>query len=135
MVVMASLLAVGLLSVIGQTQTVYAQSTNCDTLKKQIEALDKLGNTEAAEEATANLPRICTPFALLKKVFDFAFLFAGSIAVLMIIVGGFQYMTSAGNEEAAKKGKKTVVYAAIGLIVIIMATAIVNIVTNLITKQ
>ncbi len=48
-----------------------------------------------------------------------------AVAVLAIIFGGYLYITSAGNEEQAKKGRKTLLYAIIGLAVIIMSRAIV----------
>lgn len=55
---------------------------------------------------------------------------AGAIAVLFVIIGGFQYVTSGGNEESAKKGKKTLTNAIIGIVIIILAYAIINVVVN-----
>lgn len=43
---------------------------------------------------------------------------AGTIFIVMLIVGGFQYMTSAGNEEAAEKAKKTLINAIIGIVIV-----------------
>lgn len=59
----------------------------------------------------------------------------GIIAVVFIIIGGYQYMTSAGNEESAGKGKKTLLYAVIGLAVILLAYTIVTVVFNSLTKD
>ncbi len=47
------------------------------------------------------------------------------VAVLMIIVGGFQWMTAAGNEERVEKAKKVISAAVIGLIIVLLAWAIV----------
>jgi hypothetical protein len=58
----------------------------------------------------------------------------GVIAVLFIIIGGFQYITSSGNDEAAEKGKKTLINAVIGLVIIIMSFVIVSVITNLVTR-
>jgi|SRR5579872_920726 len=55
---------------------------------------------------------------------------AAAIAILFLIIGGFQYITSAGNEESAKKGRQTVVNALIGLAIVILSFAIVTIVNN-----
>ncbi|MBU6447783.1 hypothetical protein KGQ24_03010 [Patescibacteria group bacterium] len=52
------------------------------------------------------------------------------IAVLFIIIGGFQYVTSSGNQEQAEKGRSTVVYAVIGLVIAILAYTIVSVVNN-----
>jgi len=60
--------------------------------------------------------------------------FVGMIAVLMIIWGGVTYLTSAGDEDKAKTGKKTLSYAIIGLVVAGIAYAIVDvIVTTILT--
>ena len=53
-------------------------------------------------------------------------LVAGVIAVVFIIYGGIQYMTSAGDSAKTKKAKDTILYAAIGLIICALAFAIVN---------
>lgn len=48
------------------------------------------------------------------------------IAVVMVIWGGFLYITSAGEEDRAKQGKRTILYALIGLVLIGLAAIIVN---------
>ena len=50
----------------------------------------------------------------------------GIIAVIFIIIGGVQYMTSAGDAGKAKKARDTTLYAVIGLIVVILSFVIVN---------
>lgn len=47
------------------------------------------------------------------------------VAVSMIIIGGFQWLTSAGNEEKVEKAKKTISSAVVGIVVVILAWAIV----------
>jgi len=56
--------------------------------------------------------------------------FVGIITVAYIIYGGFRYITSAGNEEAAEAGKKTLTNAIIGLIIVIFSVVIVRIVSR-----
>ncbi|MFA5070290.1 MAG: hypothetical protein WC528_03330 [Patescibacteria group bacterium] len=56
------------------------------------------------------------------------------IAVIMIIIGGFQWMTAAGNEEKIEKAKKVISAAVIGLIIILLAWAIVIFVVNTTTN-
>lgn len=58
-------------------------------------------------------------------------LFAGIIAVVFIIYGGYLYITSAGNEESAEKGKNTMVNAIIGIVIIVLSYVIVNVIVNL----
>lgn len=60
--------------------------------------------------------------------------FSGLIALLFLILGGFWYITSAGNEETAEKGKNTVVNAVIGLVIIGLSWVIVNVVIDFLTR-
>ena len=50
----------------------------------------------------------------------------GIVAVIFIIIGGINYMTSAGDASKVEKGKKTILYALIGLVICALAFAIVN---------
>jgi hypothetical protein len=50
----------------------------------------------------------------------------GVAAVIVIILGGVTYTTSAGSEEAVKRAKNMITYAVIGLVLAISAYAIVN---------
>ncbi len=50
----------------------------------------------------------------------------GIVAVIVIIIGGIGYMTSAGDSGKVKKAKDTILYGLIGLIVVALAFAIVN---------
>lgn len=52
------------------------------------------------------------------------------IGLIMIIIGGFQYMTAAGDENRAQQGKKTMFYAVLGLAAVLASGAIVNFVIN-----
>ncbi|MFA5991044.1 MAG: pilin [Candidatus Doudnabacteria bacterium] len=72
----------------------------------------------------------CSANALMLWVIQQGLVFAGVVAVLFVMLGGFWYLTSAGNEEMAEKGQKTLTNAIIGLVVIILAATIVRIVAN-----
>lgn len=48
------------------------------------------------------------------------------VAVIFIIVGGVNYMTSAGDTNKLQKAKNTILYAVIGLIIAVLSFAIVN---------
>ena len=54
------------------------------------------------------------------------------IVVIMIIWGGFTYLTAAGNPEAAGKGKTIILYALIGLAIALVARVIPAIVKAII---
>ena len=59
--------------------------------------------------------------------------FAGIVAVVMLVIGGYWYMASGGNEETAEKGKKTIINFVLGLVVIILAYTIVTIISSTLT--
>lgn len=50
----------------------------------------------------------------------------GVVAVVFIIIGGINYVTSQGDPGKTKKARDTILYAVIGLIVTLLAFAIVN---------
>lgn len=60
-------------------------------------------------------------------------MFSGAIAIVFVIIGGFMYITSNGNEEQAEKGKNTLINAIIGVVIIIMSYVIINVITNLVS--
>ena len=47
------------------------------------------------------------------------------IAVVMVIIGGFTWLTAGGNEEKVDKAKKIISAAVIGLIIVLLAWAVV----------
>jgi len=59
-------------------------------------------------------------------IVNYALFFLGLIATIMIIFGGFLYVTAGGDDAGAEKGKKILMYAAIGIIVILISYALVN---------
>ena len=70
------------------------------------------------------------PESLVKKFVNI-FLFAvGALSVIMLIWGGIRYTTSAGDSNKVQAAKNTVLYAIVGLVVAILAYAIVNMVIS-----
>lgn len=63
---------------------------------------------------------------ILKTVVNVLLFVLGAAAVIMIVIGGIRYTTSNGDAGAVKGAKDTILYSIIGLIVALMAYAIVN---------
>ena len=61
-----------------------------------------------------------------KDIINAVILVLGTICVVIIIIGGVNYMTSSGDTSKVKKAKDTILYALIGLVVCVLAFAIVN---------
>jgi len=59
----------------------------------------------------------------------------GIVAVIMIIVGGFRYITSGGNDTSVTAAKNTILYAIIGLVVVALAQIIVRFTLSKLTNS
>lgn len=71
-------------------------------------------------------PDDLTISGLISKVTDTLLFIIGAISVVMIIIGGFQYVISGGDSTKVEKAKNTILYAVVGLVVAILAFALVN---------
>ena len=65
---------------------------------------------------------------LIKTVVNILLWAVGILSVIMIIFSGFRYITSSGDASKTKSAQRTLIYSVVGLIVAIMAWAIVNMV-------
>ncbi|MBI2589011.1 hypothetical protein HYW35_02290 [Candidatus Saccharibacteria bacterium] len=63
---------------------------------------------------------------LLQKIINIFSVIVGVVAVVMIIWGGFKYITSGGTSEKVTTAKNTILYALIGLIIVALAQIIVR---------
>ena len=60
----------------------------------------------------------------------------GLVCVVVMIIGGINYMTSSGDAGKVKKAKDTILYGLIGLVVCVLAFALVNfVIVNVITNS
>jgi cytochrome bd-type quinol oxidase subunit 2 len=63
-------------------------------------------------------------------ILDWIIGFAGVVCVVMIIVGGYSYMTAGGDESKVKDASKTLTNAIIGLVICFIAVILVNFVLD-----
>lgn len=80
---------------------------------------------QGAKEGTAT-----TVQTAIGQIIGLALSFVGVIFLLMMIVGGFMWMTAGGNEDQTGKAKKILTSAIIGLVLIFAAYAITAFVTG-----
>lgn len=64
--------------------------------------------------------------SIFKKVVNIMLFIVGAVAVIMLIFGGVRYVTSGGAQDQVTAAKNTIMYAIIGIIVAILAFALVN---------
>lgn len=74
-------------------------------------------DTTAGQDAPANI---------IATVIETLTLVGGAAAVIMIIVGGIRYILANGDSNAVSSAKNTLMYAIIGLIIVVMARVIVE---------
>ena len=85
----------------------------------------------------SNSGQACRDFDLnsfIRFVINVALSLVFGIAVLMLIIGGFLYMTAGGNTEQAQKGQKTVVNALIGIVIVVLSYVVVAAVSNFLAR-
>jgi hypothetical protein len=70
----------------------------------------------------------CNPNSLAVNIIQFVLAISGMAAVLFIVVGGFQYILGGASPDNAKKGKQTLLYAVLGLVIVLLAYTIVAVV-------
>lgn len=75
------------------------------------------------------------PDSLVKRLIEWALYIGAVLAVIFIIIGGYFYLTSAGNDDQAKRGRRTLTYAVIGLVIIVLSWVIVQTVYNFLTNS
>ena len=64
------------------------------------------------------------------KIVNIVLSFLGLIAVVIIIIGGFMWMTSGGNEEKIGDAKKLMINGIIGLLIIVVSYAAANFIVS-----
>lgn len=62
-----------------------------------------------------------------------AFSITGAIALLIITLAGFKYITTQGNPQEVAKAKNAIIYALVGLVISILAVAIVQFAVRTVT--
>lgn len=66
----------------------------------------------------------------IKNATNIVLFVAGALAVIMIIYGSIRFMTAHGNEKQVESARLIVTYSVIGLIIAILAYALVNFVLS-----
>ena len=100
-----------------------------DTLIKLAEGLDKPEQIKGDDGKAVSGDLGANIIAVLNGIIGIL----GVVAVAVMIIGGITYMTSAGDAGKVKKAKDTILYGAIGLIIVALSAAIVNfVISNLI---
>ena len=115
------LAAVAVVPVVGVTM-----GLSSTTAGAQVDEINKGINAVGGSNSSATLQ----VDEIVLAVVNWLLFAVGVISVIMLIVGGIKYATSAGDSNKVTSAKNTIMYAIIGLAVAVLAFAIVGFVTN-----
>ena len=127
-VITLSLLALGSLLV---SPAMVGASTASDSACDGVRLLDsnaKCKSTDAAASQSAFS-------GILQTLINIFSIVVGAVSVIMIIIGGFRYIISGGDSSSTKSAKDTILYAVIGLAIVIFAQTIVRFVITRTTEK
>jgi Type IV secretion system pilin len=113
---------------------VYATTTQSDINKGLCQGSNIDVTTSTPTTDCSKLGGGASFTSILTKIINILSMLVGAIAVIMIIVGGFRYVTSGGSDSATGAAKKTILYAIVGLVIVALAQIIVHFVLNNITS-
>jgi hypothetical protein len=82
--------------------------------------LDVSGTATCGTEGTTRVQGI------IESIINIFSIIVGVVAVIMIIYGGFQYISSGGDSSKIGTAKNTIIYAVIGLVIVALAQFVVR---------
>ena len=68
--------------------------------------------------------------SVFRQIVNIMLFIVGAVAVIMLIFGGIRYVTSGGAQDQVTAAKNTIMYAIVGIVVAILAFAVVNFVVT-----
>jgi hypothetical protein len=92
--------------------------------------LDALNKTDCEADTTKGAENVNKMITTIINIFS---VLVGIVSVIMIIWGGFKYVTSGGDSGNVTSAKNTIIYAVIGLVVVALAQFIVQFVLEKVT--
>lgn len=122
LIILSSILALG--APVAVPVAVHAQLPNIEDNLCSGANLDVSGGSTTCDEDQGDFQDTLT------QIINIISIIVGVIAVIMIIYGGFRYMTSGGDATKVGNAKNTILYALIGLIIVALAQIIVRFVLS-----
>lgn len=122
-------IALGLLAPVAVAVPTMAATGDASQTSAQEEACKGIGGTYSNNTCTVGNSNV-EPTSIVKTVIEIFSWVVGAVAVVMVIFGGFRYVTSGGDNAKVTSAKNTILYALIGLIVVALSQVIVIFVFN-----
>lgn len=116
------MLALGVSAAMPVIQSVDVSAATCDPTKGLTEGADCAGDGQKSD--------LFGSTGVFTTIVNVLLFIIGAVSVIMIIFGGFRYVTSGGDSGGVTSAKNTILYAIVGLVVAVLAYAIVNFVLD-----
>jgi hypothetical protein len=100
--------------------------------KAVADALQDALDTAETTNIKAQLPKNDNPAFIIGDIIKYTLGFLGTVFLVLIIYGGFLWMTAGGNEQQIEKAKKILSNSVIGLLVVILAYGLSIFIINVI---
>jgi hypothetical protein len=107
-------------------------------IKKWVSSVTALYGFVFISSAFAQTPTLTNPLGqnatfqtVLNGFNTFLLAIAAPICGIMVVWGGFQMITARGNPEKFSEGKKTLLYAAVGFVVVILASSVAPLIQSI----
>ena len=118
-IMLAGLFAAPLMAVgVGMMVPASTFAASCDTLTIQ--------NGADCSQGTGQPANLFGDGGIFQTIVNIFLFVIGAIAVIMLIYGGIRYTISGGEAKNVTAAKDTILYAIVGIVVAILAYAIVN---------
>lgn len=141
--VLTALVLVSLLAILAVPMIASAQETVPSTIDKCKMRHDLTGvnwtdrgftcaakNADCAFSDTTKTCGVCCVMDTVYNVTDWIFVFVVTLVIIFILMGAFNLVTAAGTPEKVKTGRDLIIFAAIGMLVALLAKAIPYIVRS-----
>jgi hypothetical protein len=118
---------VGLMAalMIGLIPAVPAQALFENSVKQACEGTQLTDTGQCNPQAAGD--KVHSTLVTAIDIFSFV---VGFISVIMIIIGGLKYITSGGDSNGVNSAKNTILYAVVGLVIVLLAQVIVRFVIS-----
>lgn len=113
-------------ALLGFTHPVNAAALSGDQLFGGTDSADGAGATFASDAGLGSTDLVTT----IASIIQVALGFLGIVAVVIILLGGFKWMTSGGSEDKVKGAKKLIFSGIIGLVIVLSSFAIAQFVVG-----
>lgn len=115
-------------SLLSSPEIFATKSEPCDSVDSDHPAYSALCGNEENVDSEKKVE------GLVEEVLNQIYFFAGVIAVVIIVAGGVMIAASGGNPERVKKAKSLILGAVIGLVIILLAFTITNLIVAVAEK-